>query len=196
MCARFNHPEIRIDMATPPPPLHQAPPGHHQPIHHHTVGLAGRPRPQGQRQKVKLLPLRQEPRRPLLHLVGHPEPPLPLALCARALVARQEPHRPGPMTAPYPHRQGVGAPHGVNISACVDKKAGLALFCPITSKIKGYPFEVTLPYASRISGVILADQVKSLDWRARHAEFSHRTTPQVIGQVVGKIRAMLEQKYT
>jgi mRNA interferase MazF len=48
---------------------------------------------------------------------------------------------------------------------------GLAILCPITSQVKGYPFEVTTPAGSRISGAILADQLKTLDWRVRQAEF-------------------------
>lgn len=48
---------------------------------------------------------------------------------------------------------------------------GLAIICPITTKIKGYPFEVALPSKLSVSGVILADQIKSLDWKQRNAEF-------------------------
>ena len=70
----------------------------------------------------------------------------------------------------------------------------MALFCPITSKIKGYPFEVALPDAGSVRGVILADQIKSSGWRARRAEFVDRATRQVVDEVVGKIRAILEQK--
>lgn len=50
-----------------------------------------------------------------------------------------------------------------------NKKVGLALFCPITRQVKGYPFEVMLPPELSVSGVILADQIKSLDWVARNA---------------------------
>lgn len=50
-------------------------------------------------------------------------------------------------------------------------KVGLAIFCPITSQIKGYPFEVAIPQGLTVNGVILSDQVKSLDWKARNAEF-------------------------
>ena len=49
-------------------------------------------------------------------------------------------------------------------------KVGLGLFCPITSRVKGYPFEVLLPEGSAVVGVVLADQLKSLDWRARKAK--------------------------
>ena len=47
-----------------------------------------------------------------------------------------------------------------------NKKVGLALLCPITSRIRGYPFEVRIPNADDVAGVILADQIKSMDWRA------------------------------
>ncbi len=50
-------------------------------------------------------------------------------------------------------------------------KVGLAVFCPISSRVKGYPFEVSLPAGLEVSGVVLSDQVKSLDWRARKAMF-------------------------
>ena len=50
-------------------------------------------------------------------------------------------------------------------------KVGLAIFCPITSQIKGYPFEVAVPQGLTVCGAILSDQVKSLDWRVRKAEF-------------------------
>ena len=67
----------------------------------------------------------------------------------------------------------------------------LALFCPITSQVKGYPFEVDLPPTSPITGVILADQIKSLDWRARRARFECRCSSAVISEVIGKIGALL-----
>lgn len=51
-----------------------------------------------------------------------------------------------------------------------NEKVGLAIFCPVTSQVKGYPFEVLIPDGLEVSGAILSDQVKSLDWRARQAE--------------------------
>ena len=51
-------------------------------------------------------------------------------------------------------------------------KGGSALLCPVTSQVKGYPFEVLIPEGLAVSGAVLADQVKSLDWRAREAEFA------------------------
>ena len=71
-------------------------------------------------------------------------------------------------------------------------KTSLALMCPITSRVKGYPFEVTLPSASTVSGAVLADQIKSLDWRARSARYECRTTPQVMGEVLDKVGVLFE----
>lgn len=51
-------------------------------------------------------------------------------------------------------------------------KVGLAILCPITSQVKGYPFEVAIPSGSKLAGVVLADQVKNLDWRVRKASSS------------------------
>ena len=54
--------------------------------------------------------------------------------------------------------------------ASYNEKVGLAVFCPITNHVKGYPFEVIIPPGSTVAGAVLSDQVKSLDWRARRAE--------------------------
>ena len=62
-------------------------------------------------------------------------------------------------------------------------KSSLCLCLPITSKVKGYPFEVALPASLEISGVVLADQVKSLDHTARNATFICRAPAEVIEQV-------------
>jgi mRNA interferase MazF len=67
-----------------------------------------------------------------------------------------------------------------------NKLVGLALFCPITSKIKGYPFEVLLPANQEISGAILVDQIKSLDWRVRRAKFATKTQAEIIEEVIAK----------
>ena len=71
-------------------------------------------------------------------------------------------------------------------------RTGLALMCPITSRVKGYPFEVALPSASNVSGVVLADPIKRLDWRARRARYECRTTTQVVGEVLDKVGVLLE----
>lgn len=70
-------------------------------------------------------------------------------------------------------------------------KVGLALVCPVTSKIKGYPFEVLLPDELEISGVVLADQIKSLDWQARNASYVCKVPAQVTTEVLGKIQLLI-----
>src|SRR5574340_545890 len=68
------------------------------------------------------------------------------------------------------HEQAGRRPAVVLSPAAYNAKVGLALMCPITSRIKGYPFEVILPAGLPVTGAVLADQVKSLGWRARRAE--------------------------
>jgi mRNA interferase MazF len=70
-------------------------------------------------------------------------------------------------------------------------KVGLALFCPITTRVKGYPFEVALPTDCGVTGVVLADHVKSLDWRARRAEFICRLSAPVIADILARLSAIL-----
>jgi mRNA interferase MazF len=71
-------------------------------------------------------------------------------------------------------------------------KVGLALFCPVTSKIKGYPFEVQLPNELSVSGVVLSDQIKSLDWRLRKVKFIERPPSDVIAMVTARVLPLLE----
>ena len=70
-------------------------------------------------------------------------------------------------------------------------RAGLALACPITSQKKGYPFEVALPGDTEVSGVVLADHVKSVDWRERHAQFAASVSSAVLTEVREKLRPLL-----
>ena len=72
-----------------------------------------------------------------------------------------------------------------------NEKAGLALLCPITSQEKGYPFEASLSDTDEVDGVVLADQVKSLDWRERDAEFIEAVPEAVTREVSSKIQALL-----
>jgi mRNA interferase MazF len=72
-----------------------------------------------------------------------------------------------------------------------NRKVGLVIVCPITNQIKGYPFEVLLPEGLAVSGVILADQIKSFDWRARNAEFICQIPSSSVEQVVNKIKILL-----
>lgn len=68
---------------------------------------------------------------------------------------------------------------------------GFVAVCPITSQEKGYPFEVRLPAGLEIKGVILSDQVKSLDWRARNIEIKDRVPQEIIDEVLEKIHTFL-----
>ena len=90
------------------------------------------------------------------------------------------------------HEQAGRRPALVLSPAAYNEKAGLALFCPIASQVKGYPFEVTLPPTGEITGVVLADQIKSLDWRARRARFACQVSTQVVSAVLGKVNALLQ----
>ncbi|HOP28430.1 MAG TPA: endoribonuclease MazF [Spirochaetota bacterium] len=69
-------------------------------------------------------------------------------------------------------------------------KTGLAIFCPVTGKEKGYPFEVKIT-SKKISGVILSDQVKSLDWKSRNAEYILKVTASEIEEVLSKLKLLL-----
>lgn len=89
------------------------------------------------------------------------------------------------------HEQAGRRPALVLSPAVYNARVGLALLCPITSRAKGYPFEVPLPAGLAISGVVGADQVKSLDWRARQATRIGEMPPQVIAEVVKRLQTLL-----
>ena len=89
------------------------------------------------------------------------------------------------------HEQAGRRPALVLSPASYNGKVGLAILCPITSQTKGYPFEVATPAGSRVSGVILADQVKSLNWRVRQAEFICKVPRQTTVEVLEKLSALL-----
>lgn len=88
------------------------------------------------------------------------------------------------------HEQAGHRPALVISHKAYNQKTGLALFCPVTSKIKAYPFEV-LVSGKKIQGAILADQLKSLDWRARKAKRIEKASDAVVKEVVGKIGAVI-----
>jgi mRNA interferase MazF len=64
------------------------------------------------------------------------------------------------------------------------------LCCPISTRIKGYPFEVSIIAVDQ-PGVVLSDQIKSVDWRARHAKKANTAHRAVIGEVIAKVKALL-----
>ncbi len=70
-------------------------------------------------------------------------------------------------------------------------KTGLAIFCPITNQIKGYPFEVIIPAGLSVAGAILSDQVKSLDWHAGNAELICTLPTEIISEVLQKLGTLL-----
>lgn len=90
------------------------------------------------------------------------------------------------------HEQAGTRPALVVSPGPYNRKVGLALFCPVTSQVKGYPFEVVLPPGLKIQGAVLADQVKNLDWRSRRAKHAGRVPPACLAEVVGKILALVE----
>lgn len=79
----------------------------------------------------------------------------------------------------------VLSPHSYN------GKVGLCLLCPITNKAKGYPFEVAIPADLAVTGVVLSDQAKSLDWRVRNAEFIAQLPESIINEVLKKLKSLL-----
>jgi mRNA interferase MazF len=89
------------------------------------------------------------------------------------------------------HEQSGIRPALVISPKTYNSKVGLALFCPITTKIKGYPFEVDIPEKSKASGTILSDQIKSLDWRVRKAKKIERVPDEVIQEVLAKIESLI-----
>ncbi len=90
------------------------------------------------------------------------------------------------------HEQAGRRPALVVSPEAYNAKLGLLLCCPITNQVKGYPFEVVLRGTNKLSGVVLADQVKSLDWVARKAEFKGRAHPEVLTETVGKFKSLVD----
>ncbi len=85
-------------------------------------------------------------------------------------------HRPAVVLSPEPY----------------NRKVGLALLCPITTKIKGYPFEVVIPSGLKAKGAILSDQIKSLDWKTRRASLLCRLPEDTINDVLSKVGTLLD----
>jgi mRNA interferase MazF len=90
------------------------------------------------------------------------------------------------------HEQAGRRPALVVSPRAYNAKVGLALFCPITSRVKGYPFEVSLPEGGRTQGAVLSDQVKSLDWRARRAKRIESIPAHLMDAVVARILPLIQ----
>jgi mRNA interferase MazF len=89
------------------------------------------------------------------------------------------------------HEQRGRRPAFTVSPATYNGKTSLALFMPITTQQKGYPFEVILPETMKISGIILTDQIKCLDWQARNAEFVEKVSQDLVEEVQAKIEPLI-----
>ncbi|OGW66587.1 MAG: hypothetical protein A3H49_07975 [Nitrospirae bacterium RIFCSPLOWO2_02_FULL_62_14] len=88
------------------------------------------------------------------------------------------------------HEQAGRRPALVLSPKAYNSKTLLVLCCPITSRVKGYPFEVPVE-SSTIHGVVLADQIKSVDWVARRAAYVGKASAEVLEDVLGKALTLL-----
>ena len=89
------------------------------------------------------------------------------------------------------HEQAGHRPAVILSPGSYNAKVGLAILCPITSQVKGYPFEVSIPSGLPVQGVILSDQAKSLDWKARKAKFICKLSPDTTVEVLQKLATLL-----
>ncbi len=93
---------------------------------------------------------------------------------------------------PQSGRQQAGRrPALVLTPSAYNRLVGLAVLCPVTNHVKGYPFETPLPAGLRVQGVVLADHVRSLDWHTRRAEFICAAPAEVLDHVTAKVQALL-----
>ena len=91
------------------------------------------------------------------------------------------------------HEQAGRRPALVLSPAAYNGKVGLAILCPITSQIKDYPFEVLIPEGLKLGGAILSDQIKSLDWKVRQAEFVCKLPSLTLSEVLQKLGTLIGQ---
>ena len=89
------------------------------------------------------------------------------------------------------HEQSGHRPALVLSPESYNRKTGLAILCPVSSRVKDYPFEVVIPEGLKVSGAILSDHVKSLDWEARHVKFFCHVPPSVVAEVMNKLETLL-----
>lgn len=92
------------------------------------------------------------------------------------------------------HEQAGRRPALVVSPGVYNARVGLALCCPVTSHVKGYPFEVILPDDGPVTGAVLADQIKSLDWRVRQAEIIGPAPTDVIAGVLARIATLVNDE--
>ena len=89
------------------------------------------------------------------------------------------------------HEQAGRRPAIVLSPISYNSKVGLALFCPVTNQIQGYPFEVIIPSGLKVTGAVLSDKVKNLDWKMRNTEFFDRIPETVILEIFKKLATLL-----
>ncbi len=89
------------------------------------------------------------------------------------------------------HEQSGRRPAVILSSRSYNTKVGLAIVCPITTHRKGYPFEVSIPVTAAIEGVVLSDQLKSLDWRRRSAAFICSLPRDAVREILNKVSVLL-----
>lgn len=89
------------------------------------------------------------------------------------------------------HEQAGRRPAVILSPRSYNGKTGLAILCPVTSHVKGYPFEVVLPAGLPVTGAILSDQVKSLDWRVRDAELICTLPDEIVSEIMQKLVTLL-----
>ena len=90
------------------------------------------------------------------------------------------------------HEQAGRRPAVVLSRGEYNRKVGMAILCPLTSRIKGYPFEAIVPHGSKVQGAVLSDHVKCLDWRAREARFICKLPESVVTDVLAKLHTLFE----
>ena len=90
------------------------------------------------------------------------------------------------------HEQAGRRPALVLSPRAYHQRTPYAVVCPITSRAKGYPFEVSLPAGLDVAGVVLADQLKSLDWRRRRAAFAVTLPAATVEEAMAKALTLLD----
>jgi len=89
------------------------------------------------------------------------------------------------------HEQAGHRPALVLSRKAYNRKTGLAMFCPITSRVKGYPFEVNVE-GKKVRGAVLSDQVKSLDWKARQVKLIEKLDGETLAVVIAKLSSIIQ----
>ena len=89
------------------------------------------------------------------------------------------------------HEQAGTRPALVLSPAAYNARTSMMVCCPITNQVKNYPFEVLIRGNRNVTGAILSDQIKNLDWRARKARYKGKVSDDELAETLGKIRALL-----